>query len=84
MNVTATHIGFFADHFKDVGDKFEIPDKPSRKVTDKDDAETRKAAVKGDIPCAFSSTWMAAGWIKTQPTIVAPAPEQAEDSESVI
>lgn len=35
-----------------------IPDKPTRKVSEADDAETKALAVKGEIPAAYAPSWM--------------------------
>ena len=57
MKVQATQDGF-CQHYRPTGSTFEIPDSPTRKLTKEDDAITRSIAIKGQVPCAFSSSWM--------------------------
>src|SRR5438128_2292492 len=61
MQVEATKPGFVGagpqGHLVAVGDVFEIPTKPTRKV-DKDDELTQSIAKNGEVPRAFSSAWM--------------------------
>ena len=78
MKVTATQMGYFDHHIKEIGAKFHIPDKPARKITKDDDKVTQQAAVKGEIPCAFSSHWMRPGWAPK----AAPEPEAESDAKS--
>lgn len=63
MQVEATKPGFVGagqqGHLVAVGDVFEIPTKPTRKVDkDKDDELTQSIAKNGEVPRAFSSAWM--------------------------
>jgi hypothetical protein len=60
MKVTATQEGFFHKLIAP-GMVFDIPDTPVRKVTKADDAITQSIALKGNVPCAFASSWMRPG-----------------------
>jgi hypothetical protein len=75
MKVTATQEGFFGK-LRSPGERFEIPDQPSRKVG------------KQSIPLAFTEVWMRPGWdhqvddAPVQSHLERPAKEQAIDLQS--